>query len=137
MECALVAQHLLPPPATSDRILHVVWRSTAERVSVRGAVLLLMLGLGGVAVRVITDRFTIVGRLGILSTAFACYAMITQPSDAHPTRAPRVTRILAGTLKVIATVAGLATGLLLLAAVFGGSLEVMRLATIASEHSRR
>ena len=121
----MVAQQLLPSPTTSDRTLDAVWRSTAERVSVRGAVLLLMLGLGGVAVRVITDRFTIVGSLGILSAAFACYAMITQPSIADRW-APRATRMFAGTLKIIAALAALATGLLLLAAVFGGSLEVMR-----------
>lgn len=122
----MVAQHLFPPHTTSEQTLDVVWRSTTERVSLRGAVLLLLLGLGGVAARVITDRFDMLASLGILASAFACSAMLTRSGGAEGGLPPSVMRILSGMLKIIAALAGVATGLLLLVAVFGGSLEVMR-----------
>jgi hypothetical protein len=122
----MVAQHLFPPTATSEQTLDAVWRSTADRVSVRSAVLLIVLGLGGVMVRAITGRFAVLASLGILATAFACYAMIPRPRPADRGWISRGTRALAGLMTIAAALAGLATGLLVLAAVFGGSIEVMR-----------
>jgi hypothetical protein len=122
----VVAQHLFRAPNASEQSLDAAWRSAAQRLTRRGTVALFALGLVAASVSAITQRFPLLATVGTLGTAFACYAvMIQQPSNGGWVSS-RTARALATFATAVAALAALATGLLLLAAVFGGSIEVMR-----------
>lgn len=58
--------------------------------------------------------------------AFACYAAAIQPAIGGHWPGARTQRALAVALGTVAVCAALASGLLILGLVFGGSIEVMR-----------
>ena len=122
----MVAQHVgSSPPPPSDATLGVVWRSTALRLTSRRIPLLLGLGIAAMAASAITRRFPVLAALGIVVSAFAWYAVLIQPRGDHDVHA-NTRRRLAQLASTIAALAALTAGLLLLAAVFGGGIEVMR-----------
>jgi hypothetical protein len=87
--------------------------------------LLLTLGVGAVMTSAITARFPLLAAVGIVVSAFACYAALIHPHDSQSTHS-RLRRRLAQFASAVAALAALAAGLLMLAALFGGSIEVMR-----------
>jgi hypothetical protein len=126
LECAMVAQHLFRAPNASEQTLDAVWRLAAQRLTHRGRVAGLTLGLVAVSVSAITQRFPLLATLGTLAAAFACYAGLIQPPSNDRWVSPSAVRALAAFATLVAALAALATGLFLLAAMFGGSIEVMR-----------
>lgn len=124
-ESPMLAQRLSSSPPSSDITLDVLWRSTAQRLTTRRIAVLLALGVGGVATSAVTSRFPILAALGIVVSAFACYAALIRPHGNHDAHAD-IRRRLARLASTIAALAALTAGLLMLAAVFGGSIEVMR-----------
>ncbi len=120
----MVAQHLSSDRG-ADVTLDVLWRSTALRLPSRAVASLLVAGMTILAGSIFASGPLNLGALGIWMIAFAVYAAIIQSAVAHRSRR-RVTRFLARLTSAIAAFAALSVGLLLLAAVFGGSIEVMR-----------
>jgi hypothetical protein len=121
----MIAQRLASSSPPSEGQLDVVWRSTALRLTSRGMTLLFALGVGAVVTSAITSRFPLLGAVGIVVSAFACYAALIQPHgdrDVHPQLKRRLARL----ASAVAVLAGLTAGLLVLAAIFGGGIEVMR-----------
>jgi hypothetical protein len=121
----VVAQHVGSSPPPSDATLGVVWRSTALRLTSRRIAILLGLGIAGVAASGLTRRFPVFAAFGIVVSAFACYAVLIQPRGDHDVHA-NMRRRLAQLASTIAALAALTAGLLMLAAIFGGAIEVMR-----------
>lgn len=121
----MVAQHVGSSPPPSNATLSVVWRSTALRLTSRRIAILLALGIGAVTASGITRRFPTLAAIGIVVGAFACYAVLIQPRGDHDVHA-NMRRRLAQLTSTIAALAALTAGLLTLAAVFGGGIEVMR-----------
>ena len=103
----------------------MVWRSTALGLTSRRIAILLGLGIAGVAASGIARRFPVLAALGIVVSAFACYAVLIQPRDDQDIHA-NVRRRLAQLASTVAALGALTAGLLMLAAVFGGAIEVMR-----------
>ena len=121
----MVAQHVGSSPPPPDATLSAVWRSTALRLTSYRIAFLLALGIGAVTASGITRRFPALAALGIVVCAFACYAVLIQPRDDHDVHA-NMRRRLARLASTIAALAAFTAGLLMLAAVFGGGIEVMR-----------
>lgn len=121
----MVAQHLFSSRPTADDTLDVLWRSTALRISWPGRATLFGVGVSGVATSIITSRWPMIAAVGLIVSAFAAYAELIQPHDAQDAPGP-ARRVLARIASAIAAVAALTAGLLMLAAMFGGSIEVMR-----------
>jgi hypothetical protein len=122
----MVAQHHLPSLTSPDQTLDSVWRSAARRVPARATASFFLLGIVAVATSVITGHLLALATLGVLANAFACYAVVVQPHGPGRRLAPATRRLVGAVANTIAVLAALATGLLILAALFGGSIEVMR-----------
>ena len=121
----MVARHVASSPPPSDATLGVVWRSTALRLTSRRIAIWLGLGIAGVSASGLTRRFPVLAALGIVVSAFACYAGLIQPRGDHDVHTNKRRR-LAQLASTIAALAALTAGLLMLGAVFGGGIEVMR-----------
>jgi len=122
----MVAQHSVPSPTSSDQTLQAVWRDAGQRLTPRRAAGVLLVGVAAVAATVVTKRLFMVGSLGLLAIAFACYSATEHGDVAGLRVAAGVRRFLGAIASLIAVLAAVATGLLILAALFGGSIEVMR-----------
>ena len=117
-----------PPhsPPSAEPMLDVVWHAAAQRLSVPGIVVCIVFGLTGAVSLSVADRLWPVVSTCVVLVAFGAYAAVVQPALGGSWLGRSTQRILAIALGAIAAVAGLATGLLMLAAIFGGSIEVMR-----------
>jgi hypothetical protein len=115
--------HSSPRP---EPMLDVVWRSAAYRVSLSGIVASILVGLVGAITLAAADRFWPIASACVVLCAFGMYAAIVQPDLGGARLGASVQRLLATLIATIAVLAAIATGLLLLATIFGGSLEVMR-----------
>ncbi len=116
----------LDTPATADQTLDALWRATARRTSPRRATGCIALGIVGTAALVFVDRLRIPGLVGVVVGAFGVYVLAVQPPAGVHALHPRPRRLVAGAAVAIAIVASAAYGLQVLAAIFGGRIEVMR-----------
>lgn len=119
----LDAPHHSPP---SEPTLDAAWRSAALRLPTPGIVACIGLGLAGAISLAAADRLLPLAAACVVLVAFGAYAAVVQPALGGGRLSPGTQRLLATMIGIVAALAGLATGLLVLAAVFGGSIEVMR-----------
>ena len=113
-------------PASSEPTLDQAWRAAADRLPVGAIIACTVIGLAGAVSLFVANRFRPIGSACVVVVAFGVYAAIVQPHLGGALLGKRTQRFLATVTATVAAVAGIATGLLLLAAVFGGSIEVMR-----------
>jgi hypothetical protein len=118
------APHHSPP--SSEPTLDVAWRAAANRLPIRGIVACIIFGLAGAITLAGANRVRPVATACVVLAAFGAYAAVVQPSLGGDRLHPTTQRLVAATIGIIAVLAGLATGLLVLATIFGGSIEVMR-----------
>jgi hypothetical protein len=111
---------------SSEPMLDAAWRSAALRLPVPGIIGCLAVGLGGAISLAAADRLLPLATACIVLVAFGAYAAVVQPTLGGGRLSPGTQRLLATVIGVAAVLAGLVTGLLVLATVFGGSIEVMR-----------
>lgn len=118
------APHLSPP--SPEPTLDAAWRAAANSLPLPGIVACIISGLAGAVTLATAHRLWPVAAACVVLVAFGAYAAVAQPGLGGNRLHPRTQRLVAATIGIIAVLAGLATGLLLLAAIFGGSIEVMR-----------
>jgi hypothetical protein len=107
-------------------MLDVVWRDAAQRLTLPGIIASVVLGLAGSISLMLANRLWPIATGCIIVVAFGAYAAIIQPAIGGIWLRSSTQRLLATLAATVAALAGLMTGLLLLAAIFGGSIEVMR-----------
>lgn len=122
----MVVQHHLGSPAASEQTLATLWRRHASRVSERTIVTCLALGTLGTIVPLFFPGWAIVSSVSLIVVAFGVYAATAHPNLGGRRLGPGAQRIVGAVASTIAAMSGLVAGLLLLGAVFGGSIEVMR-----------
>jgi hypothetical protein len=113
-------------PPSSEPMLDAAWMAAAQQLSIPGSIICVVLGLAGGISLAVANRFWPVAAACAILVAFGAYAAVVQPAIGGAFLRPSTQRLLATAIAVVAALAGLATGLLLLAAIFGGSIEVMR-----------
>jgi hypothetical protein len=111
---------------SSEPMLDAVWHAAAQRLSVAGIVVCIVFGLTGAISLSIADRLWPIVSACVVLIVFGAYAAVVQPALGGVWLQRNTQRLLAAALGTVAAVAGIATGLLVLAAIFGGSIEVMR-----------
>jgi hypothetical protein len=109
-----------------DQTLAALWRATAQRTSRRHATACVTFGIFGLAALAFVDQLRIPGLVGIVIGAFGMYAFAVQPSLGGHVFRPRTVRATTVVAVAIAAIAAAAVFMLGLAALFGGSIEVMR-----------
>lgn len=125
IEDEMVAQQVLQSFRPSDETLAAVWRAATQRVTLRVIVLFVGLGSGGAVALVIADRFLPLASMCVVIAAFGGHSAVLHPSLGRRLR-PGTQHFLGVLTGAVAALAGVVAGLLVLAAVFGGSIEVMR-----------
>jgi hypothetical protein len=116
----------LNAPALPDQTLDALWRATARRTSTRHATACITVGILGMVALPLFDQLRIPGLVGLVVGAFGVYALAVQPDVSGRAFRPRAHRAVAAIAVAIAVVASAAVALLVLAAIFGGNIEVMR-----------
>jgi uncharacterized iron-regulated membrane protein len=122
----MVLQQPIGASPPSDQTLASLWRTHARQLDSRAMVECVGIGLVGTAVPLVLGRAMLVACMSFTVFAFGAYAAIVQPSFGGRWLSPRTQRVGAAFIASGAAVAGLVAGLLVLAIVFGGSIEVMR-----------
>jgi|KBSSwiStaDraftv2_1062776.scaffolds.fasta_scaffold11871_2 hypothetical protein len=112
--------------SSSEPMLDTVWRAAAQRVPVPGVIACIACGLAGAISLAVADHLRPIAAACVILAAFGAYAAVVQRGIGGTWLGPSAQRVLATVFATVAVLAGLATGLLLLAAIFGGSIEVMR-----------
>jgi hypothetical protein len=126
IEDEMVAQQVLQSFRPSDETLAAVWRAATQRVTLRVIVLFVGLGSGGAVALVIADRFLALASMCVVIAAFGGHSAVLHPSLGGRRLRPGTQRFLGVLTGAVAALAGVVAGLLVLAAVFSGSIEVMR-----------
>ena len=121
----MVLQHHLDSSPLADQTLAALWRAHARCISGRTIAQCVVLGTLGTITPVSLGRGTFVALMSIVA-AFGSYAAAVQPSFGGRWLQPRRQRIAGVAASAIAVLAALTAGLLVLGAIFGGSIEVMR-----------
>jgi hypothetical protein len=121
----VLQQHFDSPP-TDDQTLAALWQTHARRVGGRTIAQCVALGTLDTIIAVFSGRATFVALMSLIVAAFGLHAAIVQPSLGGRWLQPRAQRIIGTAVTAVAALAGVAAGLLVLGAVFGGSIEVMR-----------
>jgi hypothetical protein len=113
-------------PPSPEPTLDKAWRAAADRLPVSAIIACVVVGLAGGISLIVADRLRPIAAACVVLVTFGVYAAIVQPTLGGTWLDQKTQRFLATLAATIAALAGLATGLLLLAAIFGGSIEVMR-----------
>ena len=111
---------------SAEPMLDAVWRSAAHRLPLPGVISCLVVGLAGGISLAFANRLWPIAAACVVLAAFGAYAAVVQPAIGGTWLHPQTQRLLAAVTAAVAALAGLAAGLLMLAAIFGGSIEVMR-----------
>lgn len=122
----MVNQHVFPTPLSSDQTLAALWRSTANRLTGGGIIACVVVGAAAVTWSVVSGRVPLVAAVGAIALAFGCYAAVVQPTVGGRWLGPRTQSVMATGISIITALVAVAGGLLVLAALFGGRIEVMR-----------
>jgi hypothetical protein len=122
----MVLQQHLHAPSPGDQTLASLWRAYARRIDPRATIHCITLGMLGVVVPVVLQRAMIVALPSLIVLAFGAYAAVVQPALGGRWLRPRAQRVVGTAVAALAALAGIAAGLLVLGAIFGGSIEVMR-----------
>jgi hypothetical protein len=122
----MVLQHHLDSSPLADQTLAALWRAHARRISGRTIAQCVVLGTLGTIIPISLGRGTFVALMSLIVAAFGSYAAAVQPSFGGRWLQPRGQRITGIAVSAIAVLAALTAGLLVLDAIFGGSIEVMR-----------
>jgi hypothetical protein len=121
-ENPMSAQHL----THDDGTLAESWRSFAEHASTRVQIICLGVGAIGIGSLALFDAFRIPALLSVVAGCFGGFSLARQRMLLGGTRPARWLRVLAAAATTVAALSALAAGLLVLRAIFGGSVEVMR-----------
>jgi hypothetical protein len=121
-DCAMSARHL----AHDDETLAEGWRSFADHASVRVQAVCLGIGALGVGSLALLDSFRIPALLSVVAGCFGVFSLARQRTLLAEAKPTRWLRLLGLAASMVAALSALAAGLLVLRAIFGGSLEVMR-----------
>jgi hypothetical protein len=113
-------------PSSSEPMLDAAWRTAAHQLPIPGIIICIVLGLAGAISLAVANRLRPVAAACVILVAFGAYAAVMQPAIGGAWLRPSTQRLLATAIATVAALAGLAAGLLLLAGIFGGSIEVMR-----------
>ena len=100
--------------------------SGAHRIGGRTIATCVGLGLLGAISPLAVGRAWVIAALSLIVAAFGAYAAVVQASIGGRWLGPRAQYTIGAVLTAIAALAGAAAALLVLGAIFGGSLEVMR-----------
>ena len=113
-------------PPSPEPMLDAAWRAAAHELPVGAIIACIVLGFAGAISLFVADRLLPIAAACVVLVAFGVYAAVVQPTLGGAWLRPSIQRLLAAITATVAVLAGLATGLLLFAAIFGGSIEVMR-----------
>lgn len=116
----------LPLDADPHPTLHEVWTGLAARMPRRAAATLAGLGLGVAAWSRWAGLTWIVTLTAVVVLAFGCDALLWVSSRHRPELQNRRLRVASAVARLVAAVAAVAIGLILLGIVFGDKIEVMR-----------
>lgn len=101
------------------------WRSFADRAS--GRVQAVCLGVGALGVgSLLLDALRIPALLGVVAGCFGVFSLARQHALLKGPAAARWLRLVGMAASTVAALSAVAAGLLVLRAIFGGSVEVMR-----------
>lgn len=114
------------PPPCSEPTIDAAWRDAAHRLPVGAIIACIIFGLAGATSLIVADRLLPIAAACVVLVAFGVYATVVQPTLGGAWLRPSTQRLLAAVTVTVAALAGLATGLLLLASIFRGNIEVMR-----------
>jgi hypothetical protein len=107
-------------------MLDAVWGAAAQRLPIPGVIACIACGVIGSISLAMANRLLPLAAACVVLLSFGAYAAVVQPGIGGIWLRLSIQRILAVATATVAVFAGLATGLLLLGAIFGGSIEVMR-----------
>jgi hypothetical protein len=111
---------------TDEGTLAEGWRSFADHASARAQIVCLGFGALGVGSLALLDTFRIPALASVVAGCFGVVSLARQRMLLAGARSARRLRLLGLTASTLAALSALAAGLLVLRAIFGGSIEVMR-----------
>jgi hypothetical protein len=123
----MVLRHPFNSSASApEQTLALVWRAQARHVGTRTIAQCVAFGAVGVIIPIVLGHATFIALVSLIVAAFGLYAAVVRPSLGGRWLPPRAQHITSIVVSAIAALAAVAAALLVLGAIFGGSIEVMR-----------